>query len=583
MEAAESTSTSRGVPAIMTGHTLQSLRDAGYSLSAAVAEVIDNSIEAEANQVSVVLEDVEERGKAHIERIIVADDGTGMGKGEGGEDVLQYYLQLGYSTRYMSKETIGKYGVGAKLAALNFAERIDVWSCAEEGGWRHVYFDLEEALETEHQGDAVLIREPTSEPIPAELEYLRPEGAGTIVAWSKIDRLKASRTVSNANKARLELEKDISRMFREFIHGGIVLSVNETDLKPHDPLFLMDETWGDAALKEWYEKRPELGLHPVPDHFPAELIADEEIKVGGSTARLKVTLYPPAATRDRGAGRDALAKKLRLRENEGAISFMRLDREINYTNVPKIFSRGIERPDRYIGIEVSFKPELDEYFGVRHVKRGVEPHGDLRDKIRTLLQKYVKEARGRLDNRWGEVSRKKQEHTGEHTSIVEAVNEANRTLPKGRVREDEDPAAHDQALEDLARDVGKTDPEEQEAYVEQARDRAVLVESVDFPGPSFIEIQHFSNQVIIRLNVRHRFYRELWEPIKEIAELDPGVVSREQAVRTARRTIEALSLLLVAYGKAESMDQDPNEHFTDLRNYWGQFLESLLGKVKDVV
>ena len=89
--------------------------------------------------------------------------------------------------------------------------------------------------------------------------------------------------------------------------------------------------------------------------------------------------------------------------------------------------------------------------------------------------------------------------------------------------------------------------------------------------------------MIIRLNTRHRFYRELWEPIQQIAQLDPGTVSGDQAVRAARRTIEALTLLVIAYGKAESMDDNPRGHFTDLRSYWGQFLDTLLGKVKGVV
>ena len=50
----------------------------------------------------------------------------------------------------MRRDTIGKYGVGAKLAALNFAERIDVWSRTdEESEWLHVSFDLKAALDLE--------------------------------------------------------------------------------------------------------------------------------------------------------------------------------------------------------------------------------------------------------------------------------------------------------------------------------------------------------------------------------------------------------------------------------------------------
>lgn len=580
--------TKTGIPAILTGQALRSLRDAGYSFAAAIGEVVDNSIEAEANEILIYLEDEEdERGKVHIRRIAIVDDGIGMGTAEGGEDILHHYLQLGYSTRYMSQKTIGKYGVGAKLAAFNFAERIDVWSCSDETtGWRHVAFDLEEALQQEREGTAVEIAEPDATPVPEELSHMLPEGTGTLVLWSKIDRLEAGRFATDANQLRVELEKELSRIFREFISGGIVITVNETRLLPHDPLFLMEHTWADKVLAEHKKneaKAKGASARKLESHFPAEIIADEPIKVGKSKAQLRVTLYPPEVTRRRGSGGDNLAKALRVPENEGSISFVRLDREISYTNVPRIFPRGVENPDRFIGIEVRFEPELDEFFGVRHVKRGVEPHGELRDQIRQRLKKYIPEARNKLEERWGKAAKDEQEHAGEHAAITDAVKEANRTLPKGRVKETEGEDQHERALLELAEDVVGDDEKDRQEYVERVRELPFVIESVSFPGQTFIDVQHFSQQVIIRLNTRHRFYRELWEPIRDIASQDPGTVSGDQAVRAARRTLEALSLLVVAYGKAESMHENPRDTYTDLRNYWGQFLDTLLGKVKDVI
>ena len=82
-------------------------------------EVVDNSIEANANHIHVELDEAEDsKGKKFIHRISVVDDGDGMDS-----NILQHYLQIGFSTRYMSTKTIGKYGVGAKLAALNFARQ----------------------------------------------------------------------------------------------------------------------------------------------------------------------------------------------------------------------------------------------------------------------------------------------------------------------------------------------------------------------------------------------------------------------------------------------------------------------------
>jgi hypothetical protein len=263
-----------------------------------------------------------------------------------------------------------------------------------------------------------------------------------------------------------------------------------------------------------------------------------------------------------------------------------LNREVSYTNVPKIFPRGVEEPDRFIGIEVSFSPALDDYFGIRNVKRGVEPHGELREKIRTILKKHLDTARKQIDEIWGEAHRHDTSTDGEHASVVDAVKEADRTMPKGRAKGVEDEKEKQQILDDLAADVvgpGEDKQKEREAYLEKIKALPFVVESVDFPGTHFVDIQHLPGQVLIRLNTRHRFYREMWEPVREIASLEPGVVSGADAVKAARRTIEALSLLLIAYGKAESMHESPQEQYGELRSFWGHFLDSLMSKVKGVV
>src|SRR4051812_35679795 len=115
------TTATKGVPVVLTGQALRSLRDSGYSIAAAFGEVIDNALEANANSILIRMDEREERGKAHVHRVAFVDDGTGMD-----EHTLQHYPQIGFSTRYMRTDTIGKFGVGAKLAALNFGKRIDI-------------------------------------------------------------------------------------------------------------------------------------------------------------------------------------------------------------------------------------------------------------------------------------------------------------------------------------------------------------------------------------------------------------------------------------------------------------------------
>jgi hypothetical protein len=575
------------VPLFLGSLALNSLRESGFTLPAALGEPIDNSLEAQANQISVVLEDGRTpSGKKGIARIVIADDGLGMD-----EEVLSRYLQIGFSTRYMSDKTIGKFGVGAKLGALSVARRIDVWSRTRTTeSWRHVYLDLEELSEAAHirENEEVYIEWPDEIPFPKGVAPVDPGATGTVVVWSKVDRLEEGRRATDTSRVRVEIEQELARTFRYFLEGGIKMDVNGKALLAYDPLFLMEGTWSDYVLTKEY-KIPSAGkggddpgadvdLRRL-DHFAAEVIADENITIGKSVARLRVTLYPREVTRRRFLGGDPLAMLLRIPGSEGVISFVRMNREINYTTIPRIFPAGIREFDRFFGIEVSFSPDLDSYFGVRNIKRGVEPEEHLRDEIRTRLSRYVNTARKKLKAAWSEAETK--ERRGEHDSILKAVADVDQTMPKGRVT---NPAVDTEAgLQQLAQDVGLETPEEKARYVEQRRDLPLVLESVDFPGHSLMEVLHTSDKTLIRLNSRHRFYKELWGPLKRLAEAPEGSVSPEEASEIARRGVEVLTLMVLAYGKAESMQNNPHELFDELREYWAMFLHQFIGKVKDIV
>lgn len=574
--------TSTRIPLIRTGQALQSLRDSGHSLPTALGEPIDNSIEAGANVIHVRLDDAPgHRGKRHVHRIAIADDGSGMD-----QKTLHQYLVLGFSTRYMRTDTIGKYGVGAKLAALNFACRFDVWSRQSSSDpWLHVYFDLKEALDSEGAGEEVGVESPRAKAIPEDLQDLLPTGSGTLVVWSKVDRLEEGRLASSFDLLRVEVERELARIFRYFINGGIKLLVNGRELLAHDPLFIMKNSWAEEVMtKALARGQSAEGQKKLPKHFPATVILnDEPITIGEHSAKVTVTLYPKEVIRKRGQGGDTLAKDLRIPENQGCISFVRLNREVSYTNVPRIFGRSVDEPDRFIGIQVAFDPNLDAFFGVRNVKRGVEPHGELREQLSKLLKRYLKTARDMIEDIWGAAAKEDESNHGEHTAVTTAAKSADRVMPKGRAKGPASAKDEARILDDLATDVVGDDPGAKKKYLEKIEDVPFVLESVDWPGTNFIDVKHLAGKVIIRLNTRHRFYREMWEPMKEIATRGAGSVTVEEAVKASKRTIEALELLVIAFGKAQSMDENPDERYLDLTTYWGQFLDTLMGRIKGLI
>ena len=111
-----------------------------------------------------------------------------------GLDVLHHYPQIGYSTRYMSNATIGKYGVGAKLAALNYSERLDVWSrTATDQPWLHVYFDLHEVEAAATKGENTGIELPREQPSPTRTRRFCCLREPDTRRLAKVDRLEEGR------------------------------------------------------------------------------------------------------------------------------------------------------------------------------------------------------------------------------------------------------------------------------------------------------------------------------------------------------------------------------------------------------
>lgn len=559
-------------PIIQTTRALLALRDSGFSLSTALAEVVDNSIEAKAKEITIDMNEATgPGGRAYVDQIAIADDGTGMT-----HDELWDYLIIGHSSRWMSKTTIGKYGVGAKLAALNFAKCIDVWSRqGEKQPWLHVMMDLNAMMEAEKEGGTVVpaISKPDRQDPPKDLRHLVPDGTGTIVVWSDIDRLEAGRVRATFDELVVDVRKELSRIFREFLAGGLRLRVNKRRLKPNDPLYLMSNTMADELIAE--EIKPAQG--EKAKHFEPFKIADREpipIREAGAFAYLTVTVAPPEVLRKRFRGGDELAKKLGLPEVQGHVSFVRLNREISFTVVPRLFPFGIKDSDRFIGIEVSFEPELDQYFGVRHVKRGVEPHGDLRSLIRQKLEIYVKTARKRIQEHWREQDRQDHANAGEHGNVVEAAGEVDKGFPKARaaaLTEDETLALY----RELASDLGFEGPDA-DRYIDRVSSSPYVIESIDIPGRTFVDIEHLGgSKIIVRLNKRHKFYKEIWSRLLALKEDEEA---SDEMREMAKRAVDGLTLMVLAYARAQAMESNPSQ-YDELTEYWGMFLETLLTKV----
>ena len=144
------------------------LRSSGYkSIDSAVAELIDNSIEAGAHDVFVIMKeriDPVTRRNAVYEFGIL-DNGSGMDISK-----LACCLGIGYTTK-SDRRGMGRFGVGLPQASLHVTPSVEVYSWTEDDGpidedepVRQVWLDINKVK----TGEQEEINDPELQEIPAQ-------------------------------------------------------------------------------------------------------------------------------------------------------------------------------------------------------------------------------------------------------------------------------------------------------------------------------------------------------------------------------------------------------------------------------
>lgn len=209
------------------------LRDTGYNFNTAVADIIDNSIAANA---TLIIVDVIMDPNMDI-RVYFADNGCGMDL-EGLKNAMKYG-----SKERENKDSLGKFGLGLKTASTAFCKQFSLVSRTNEGTLRKVRWDLDYIA----QKGSWMLQFPVIE--KDEEEYLGQaagNGSGTLLVWDKVDRLikdyKRKKDAENKLKSILDdLKFHLSMVFQRYLDkdnkdvADVDIIVNTSKLTPWDP------------------------------------------------------------------------------------------------------------------------------------------------------------------------------------------------------------------------------------------------------------------------------------------------------------------------------------------------------------
>ena len=311
--------------------TMEGLRDTGYNFETAVADLVDNSVAAEATKISIQVT----RDYRQSVRLSIADNGSGMNK-EGLIQAMQYG-----SPKRSNPASLGKYGLGLKTASTAFCRCLSLISRSSGNNPIHVAtWDLDHVIKKREW-----LLQMSSEPDEEALEHLNDVAAGssgTVVIWKKVDRLL--RDYKNQSKAktalayrRRKLTEHIAMTYQRFLDKSdsrarnIEIKINGNIVLPWDP----------------FQKNL------------SELVAkDDNVHVEDREAKFSVRAY--ILPRREEFPNDTQGKKARISQNMQGLYIYREQRLIHEAGWLDMFQK--EPHMSLLRVEFSFDHKLDDAF-----------------------------------------------------------------------------------------------------------------------------------------------------------------------------------------------------------------------------
>ena len=590
------------------GMTLRAFRDSRYQSTAfAVAELIDNSVDADATLVDVLFVEREEmaseRPVSRLSEIAVADNGIGMS----GSTLVTALRFGGRGSDSQVHGIRGKYGVGLPTSSLSQCRQVDVWTWQDGIGKAvHCYLKVDE-IEC-GRGE---VPPYDTEPVPTEWvrvmnQSVSASASGTLVVWSTLDQVNEKR----AETVMRHMEQEVGRIYRHFIADESVdiqmsrfdanmdTAIISREVRPNDPMYLMSSSatpseegdpWSETPM---FEERID-----SPRYYPVRWDDKEyTVTVRYSKAKDDVLKLGPTGLR---AGN--LLHGRHAGRNTG-ISIVREGREL-VTLLPMV-SRHDER-NRWWGCEISFDSGLDALFGVDHNKQmashleGIAEGFANTDRL-SFQESDDVEAESPWKPLW-EITRDVRDITAQMRREIEATLKKIRSaktidgdLPETPVEvsvsvattgsrkvEEEGELAPTSTSEDANQldDESKITVHTDEliesgidaetaaklAKVMVGRGDRYAFVSDTVPGSHMFSVKSREGVIYVTLNIDHPAYEVL-------RELEESLLEMEDSGELSNACV-ALRLLLLSWASAEDQyhDRDQRRRVQDVAGVWGRY------------
>ena len=587
--------------------TVLAMRDSRYRHPAnAVAELIDNAIDASAKQVELLVKEhqvlLNTRSSDRIHSLAVIDNGNGMSA-----STLTQALRFGGRVPTPGIRKIGKYGMGLPTASASQCKKLEVWSWQGDVEDAHyAYLDIDEI----QSGTQVEIRTVQQRPPEGWLSLAKHhrKDKGTLVVWSNIDRI-----TNRADTVFRHVEDEIGRIYRHYIKSGDLQirmasfrgsdnePYREAEVRPNDPLYLMAPS---NVPGEW-------GTNSMFDPYYEE---SRTVMIDGRAATVDIR-YSIAKQEALGVARSFPGNTdygQHARRNMG-ISVVRENREILLDDSllnTEGGGRGLPQ-NRWWGCEVRFNEGCDDLFGIDHNKQMVshfsralkelsEPgfsdtqirdetdanEGDIyeiAERIRRTIRRMMDEIHRKFAQRPGPDPHEPDQGETTNTPAEKAQSLATDAIEEGlRNQEIEknqtdvlfettEPAEKSRGIAEQLTQMGYS--EEQAKIEAEATVRGgyrYKFANASMSGSFVFEVQTSQTGVlIVKLNINHPAYRYL-QMLEEQATWGDNTDGATAAI--------GLRLMILALARMDDEFQDPKakRDFQNTCYQWGRIMEKLI-------
>jgi hypothetical protein len=386
-----------------------SLRDLGYSLETAIADLIDNSISAGASRIEIFCD----LSRAHPVLAII-DNGKGMN-----QDEILVAMRHGAANPNCQRtpSDLGRFGLGLKTASFSQCRRLTVVS-SQEGIRCGAEWDLDRIIQ---QDDWIIVlfdqTEATEQPF---IEHLGDNG--TIVIWRVLDRLfedESGHARDEIVNEKLDLVgKHLALVFHRFMtgevkgRGKIAISVNGHAIEPFDPFCRKNSA--------------------------TQMLPEEIVRIGESAVHMQPYILPHHS-RLSAREYDFYQNRSDFISNQGAYIY-RGGRLMAWGDWFRLVPKG--EATKLARVQIDFPNNLDEAWTIDIRKSRARPPYAVRERLRQVIVHICGRSttvhRGRGQKLFEEIKAPLWERYTDHGHIRYAINISHPLVQKLESRLDDD-------------------------------------------------------------------------------------------------------------------------------------------------